>query len=202
MTYGETYELIEMLYSVGKELQALAAETQASVVNQKNYGAEINEAVGTLRLSSIAIEAYAAIHKQMKADGYFKGVYVDQQIDPKELLQTYMDKMEKYGVPSHTAPGLARYIVDRTPPGDFLRAVLSNDLKMAFGKADGTNQRYLFHIVNFLYNAAPMACWGSPEKYQDWIVSHLVVGQCAYCFAINRHEPNCPRPRKGARTDA
>ena len=55
------------------------------------------------------------------------------------------------------------------PTGDFLRAVISNDLKEACGRADDDNARNLCAIVAWLYNNAPMGCWGSVEKYENWV---------------------------------
>ena len=39
--------------------------------------------------------------------------------------------------------------------GDFLKAVLANDLTESFCRADSGNQRSMFHIVSLLYNEAP-----------------------------------------------
>jgi len=72
-------------------------------------------------------------------------------------------------VPVHTLPGLKRYIENHIEPGGFLSAVLSNDLKESFGRADQENREHLFDIVNFLYNEAPATCWGSPEKVKAWL---------------------------------
>lgn len=64
---------------------------------------------------------------------------------------------------------LYRYIEDGCPTGDFLRAVLSNDLKESFGRADEQNRETLFDIVSFLYNEAPAPCWGSPDLVKAWL---------------------------------
>lgn len=53
-------------------------------------------------------------------------------------------------------------------PGDFLQAVLRNDLMMAAGRADLRNRRRLFEYVQWLYNEAPGPCWGSPEAVATW----------------------------------
>lgn len=50
-------------------------------------------------------------------------------------------------------------------------AVLSNDLKEACGRADSFNRRILFEIVVWLYNNAPITCWGSPEKVDAWLTA-------------------------------
>lgn len=64
---------------------------------------------------------------------------------------------------------LKRYIDHGHLPGHFLTAVLSNDLKEAVARADGTNQALLATWVQWLYNRAPCGCWGSPENVTAWI---------------------------------
>jgi len=65
-----------------------------------------------------------------------------------------------------TKAGIDRYVKDGVPPGDFLRAVLSNNLSESFGLADLENRRDMFEIVSYLYNKVPMDVWGSLEKVQ------------------------------------
>lgn len=72
-------------------------------------------------------------------------------------------------IPDYTLDGIHRYIDEHCPVGGFLQAVLSNDLREAFARADDNNCRALFHIVAWLYNNAPSDCWGSPDRYTDWI---------------------------------
>ena len=74
-----------------------------------------------------------------------------------------------WAVPEHTLPAILRYINDHIEPGGFLVAVLSNDLKESFARADIENREALFNIVAYLYNEAPENCWGSPEKVKAWL---------------------------------
>ncbi len=53
-------------------------------------------------------------------------------------------------------------------PGEFLSAVLSNNLREAFGRADDINQARMFDIVQYCYNEIPSPCWGSPEAMRTW----------------------------------
>lgn len=62
-----------------------------------------------------------------------------------------------------------RYIEHGIPPGDFLTAVICNDLKGAFVHADGTNQQMLKDWVIFFYNEIPHAAWGSRNRMQAWM---------------------------------
>lgn len=53
--------------------------------------------------------------------------------------------------------------------GDFLRALLSNNLCEAVVRGDENNQAALVDWVRFLYNEVPSACWGSPAKVDAWL---------------------------------
>ena len=64
---------------------------------------------------------------------------------------------------------LQRYAEQGIPTGDFLRAVLANDLMEACGCADEDNQRTLFHIVAYVYNEMPSICHGSEKRVDCWI---------------------------------
>ena len=66
---------------------------------------------------------------------------------------------------------LRMYIEGGYPPGGFLTAVLQNDLSNAIGRADKVSLLWLPSIVRWIYNEAPSACWGSPEKVSAWIRS-------------------------------
>ena len=72
-------------------------------------------------------------------------------------------------IPDSTMDSLKRYIEDGVPTGDFLRAVLSNDLFEACGRADDFNAAALWHIVAWIYNEAPRQCHGSPEAVDSWL---------------------------------
>jgi len=70
--------------------------------------------------------------------------------------------------PDSVAESLVAYIESGRPTGDFLNAVLTNNLSESFGRADDRNREVLFDIVTALYNYAPANCWGSEEKVAAW----------------------------------
>jgi hypothetical protein len=70
--------------------------------------------------------------------------------------------------PGNTAGGAKRWIENRIKPGDFLTAVIENNLAEALGRADEDNRAAIFKIVSWWYNEAPSPCWGSPEKVKAW----------------------------------
>jgi hypothetical protein len=71
-------------------------------------------------------------------------------------------------IPDRMMGGIQRWIDNRIPPGDFLTAVICNDLRKACGRADDENLRNLPAYVGYFYNEAPSTCWGSPEKFAAW----------------------------------
>ena len=78
-------------------------------------------------------------------------------------------RFRQYYISEHMLDGIKRYVEQRVPPGDFLTAVLCNDLREACGRADDGNLANLPAYVAYLYNEAPGACWGSKEKMLAWL---------------------------------
>jgi hypothetical protein len=82
-----------------------------------------------------------------------------------------MYEFRGFYVPQHMEAALRAYLVDGEPPGQFLTAVLKNDLFNACGHADEENLRNLPAFMGYLYNEAPAPSWGSPEKFAAWLGS-------------------------------
>ena len=68
--------------------------------------------------------------------------------------------------------GLRNYFYEGKPAGDFLMAVLRNDLMDVCGRADIKNQRILFEYCRFLYNSAPHGSYGSSDNVKNWLINH------------------------------
>ena len=83
----------------------------------------------------------------------------------------YLEHLSLLGIPEHMHGGMLRYLLHGLPPGSFLTAVLSNDLREAVAYADEKNQSSLARYVVFLHNHAPLGAWGSPERVSEWIES-------------------------------
>ena len=71
-------------------------------------------------------------------------------------------------LPEHIRGGTQRWIEHGVPPGDFLIAVICNQLKQSFMWADDINRFRMFDIVSFFYNEAPSECHGSEERMKKW----------------------------------
>lgn len=70
-------------------------------------------------------------------------------------------------MPERTREAIESY-VKHGECGDFLEAVLSNNLTQSVGRADAENLAGLPAIVAYIYNEIPEGCWGSPEKVTRW----------------------------------
>jgi hypothetical protein len=79
-------------------------------------------------------------------------------------------------VPSHMRGAVERYVMHGISPGNFLTAVLSNDLKEAFARADDDNAAAMHGWVRFLYNYTPSNSHGSPATFRAWIERGGLVG--------------------------
>ena len=74
-------------------------------------------------------------------------------------------------LPEHIRGATQRYIERGILPGDFLQAVICNDLKESFARADEENIAKMFDIVSFFYNEVPRLCWGSKERMKTWMAN-------------------------------
>ena len=86
-------------------------------------------------------------------------------VDREEAIADF----DKHGVPAHIRKGLIAYCTERRPVGDFLTAVLSNNLREAVARADNENAANLHGIVRWLYWHAPGLSWGSPQAVKAWL---------------------------------
>lgn len=86
-------------------------------------------------------------------------------------------------IPDYMAPGLIAYIERGAEPGGFLAAVLANDLKGAFDRADNANLKALGSFVGYLFNEAPALCWGDKTRVDAWIKAGGMAGMSAKAAA-------------------
>lgn len=77
-------------------------------------------------------------------------------------------KAEELNIPKYMHGGLIRWVMDGIKPGNFLCAVISNDLRRAIEKADDANIGLLANYVRWFYHYTPWDCWGSSEELKNW----------------------------------
>ncbi len=70
---------------------------------------------------------------------------------------------------SYMVGGVRRYIEHGVPPGRFLFALFSNDLKEAFRGTDESNTAAMRDWVMFMVNEMPANSHGSPQEVDEWI---------------------------------
>ncbi len=75
-------------------------------------------------------------------------------------------------IPGHCRDSVRAYVETGQPVGEFLQSVIANDLSVSVCRADDVNIHRLADYVKFFWNYAPVACWGSRDKYQQWIERH------------------------------
>ena len=78
-------------------------------------------------------------------------------------------QFRQFHIRENMMEAIQRYIVEKIPPGDFLVAVIDNDLREAVSRADDENLENLPAFIGYFYNEAPGACWGSPERRKAWL---------------------------------
>jgi len=71
-------------------------------------------------------------------------------------------------IDDHLKESIINFYLDAVPTGSFLKAVLSNDLVGAVGRADRRNIKVLKTIVSFVYNEIPGECWGNKKIVENW----------------------------------
>ena len=78
-------------------------------------------------------------------------------------------KFRDFYIPDRMMESIKRYIEHGIKPGDFLSAIISNDLREAVGRADDENIKNIPAYVSYFYMEAPASCWGSFKNMQNWI---------------------------------
>lgn len=88
-----------------------------------------------------------------------------------EQLPTHytVSRIDWNSVPPDSWGGIHRYISAGILPGDFLTAIISNDLKESYARADDVNVHYIRNYVMFFYQYAPTPCWGSRANVKAWV---------------------------------
>ena len=74
-------------------------------------------------------------------------------------------------IPAHMRAAVKLYLERGIPPGDFLIAVLFNDLVGAYMRADSVNTAAMRDWADFMYNEMPGGSWGSKKAVAAWCKS-------------------------------
>lgn len=91
-----------------------------------------------------------------------------QDVLMSERKERLAKGLKESRIPKYMQGGLTRWILDGDPAGDFIMAIMRNDLQQTCNRADPTNASLIYDYVSFMYNYAPMGCWGSEENVRDW----------------------------------
>lgn len=111
-------------------------------------------------------------------------------------------QFRSYVIRAGMMESLRAYVEYGRPVGDFLTAVLENNLSEACGRADDENIDNLPAYAAYLYNEVPSQCHGSREKVGDWIAKHQRKRENDYAnAAIERDKLERGRPEHDMTTD-
>lgn len=80
-----------------------------------------------------------------------------------------MYTFNEFYIQDHMMEAIKRYVEDGIKPGDFLQAIICNDLKETIWRADEKNQKNLTAFVAYFYNEVPASIYGTKEKMETWI---------------------------------
>jgi hypothetical protein len=80
-----------------------------------------------------------------------------------------MYRFNQFYIPDRMMGAIRRYIEHGIVPGEFLCAVIQNDLRETVGRADEENIANLPAYVAYFYNEAPSLCYGSPNAMRKWV---------------------------------
>jgi len=61
-----------------------------------------------------------------------------------------------------------RFVEKGIPTGEFLKAVLTNNLYEAFNTSDDVESDHLYDVVMYVKNHTPPKCHGSVGNYWSW----------------------------------
>jgi hypothetical protein len=107
-------------------------------------------------------------------------LYGDEVTSPHEdgsdVLRPTTAHVDYSSLPEHMQDGTRLYVEEGIEPGGFTLAVLCNELVEAFGRADQINIAAMFDWADWLFNEAPMGCWGSASKVEAWIAKGGLKG--------------------------
>lgn len=92
-----------------------------------------------------------------------------RKLEPKERVEALCELAASCGLPVTTYHDVVAYVLRGQPLGHFLTALITNDLRETCIRADDDSKYQIWNVVFFLYNHAPMECWGSPERYRKWV---------------------------------
>lgn len=98
-------------------------------------------------------------------------------MDPSVFEENLRRRLCELSVPEHIWDSLVAYIMDGRLVGNFLTAVLKNNFVEACLRADDINRCALFQIAAFLYEDAPAACHGSPQRVEAWLEQGGIGGK-------------------------
>ena len=89
--------------------------------------------------------------------------------DDMKILSLQELELKYPEIPDHMLMALMQYRDVGRPGRGFLKALLCNDLMGTLERADNVNVKLLRDYGILLFNNMPRQCFGSPERYRNWV---------------------------------
>lgn len=91
--------------------------------------------------------------------------------DLAKMVQEHQELNPERPIRPDIRASLESYAYAGRPLGDFLTAVVENNLFEALSRADSYNRATIFQIMEYIATRLPISCWGSPERVREHLES-------------------------------
>ena len=108
--------------------------------------------------------------------------------DGRDLEARLRDTFDGTLLPEYMLEGVIRFVLYGLRPGDFLCAMLQNDVRIALHHADGRNRSALATWLYWFERALPGQCWGTLARFETWAAAGGIEGR------IEQHDPDLEDP--------
>lgn len=92
-------------------------------------------------------------------------------IESQSVIEELELGLKTFRIPSYMHHAVFAYVIDHQKTGNFLQAVIQNNLLDAVCRADVENLFVIKGWAKLFHNFTPSLCHGSKEKYDAWIKS-------------------------------
>lgn len=95
----------------------------------------------------------------------------DGSVTLPDWLNFVHDKEEFNWIPDYTLEAIFNHVGHRQQVGHFVTALLCNNLKETFNRADSENVVAIRGLVTLLHCHIPAIAWGSESYVEQWLTA-------------------------------
>ena len=89
--------------------------------------------------------------------------------ESQDVIDELNEGFKTLRISSYMCHGVYAYVIQHQRTGQFLQAVIQNNLLDAVCRADSENLFVIRGWVKLFHNFTPSLCHGSKEKYDAWV---------------------------------